>query len=186
MLGFGLLGATVSTALHEQASTGSGGKAKDQPIVEDLTGVFLRGFSAAIVVVLAVEGGLAIFGSSGSEPNPYVLLLTCLVAAAYSHEVWEYAHQALRERLGAKGTRSVLVTPDKATLLVGKSVTLKASVTGSSGKPVANAAPSWSSSDANIATVDATTGVVTGVALGVATITAKAAEVEGAAEITVK
>jgi hypothetical protein len=60
-------------------------------LVSDLTGVVIRGMSAAIVVFLAVEGGLAIFASKGSEPNPYVLLLTCFVGAVFSESVWKWA-----------------------------------------------------------------------------------------------
>ena len=62
----------------------------------------IRGFSAAVVVFLAVEGGLAIFAADRPEPNPYVLLLTCLVAAVFSEDVWEWAHKNLRDQLGGK------------------------------------------------------------------------------------
>jgi hypothetical protein len=70
-------------------------------LVSDLTAVVIRGVSAAIVVFLAVEGGLAIFSANGGEPNPYVLLLTCLVAAVFSEHIWSWMEQDLLRRLNA-------------------------------------------------------------------------------------
>jgi len=87
LLGFGLLGAACSTFIREQRTK------RDVLIVQDLTGVIVRGVSAAIVVFLAVEGGLAIFAAGSSEPNPYVLLLTCFVAAVFSEKIWEWAQE---------------------------------------------------------------------------------------------
>ena len=68
-------------------------------LVHDLPGVVIRGLSAAIVVFLAVEGGLAIFASGMAQPNPYVLLFTCLVGAVFSEDVWDWAHKQLRGKL---------------------------------------------------------------------------------------
>jgi Big-like domain-containing protein len=64
----------------------------------------------------------------------------------------------------------VTVTPASASIQVGGSVTLTASVTGD----IANKTVTWSSSDASKATVDAN-GKVTGVAVGSATIIATSA-----------
>ena len=50
---------------------------------------------------------------------------------------------------------------------------------------MAGAEFSWESSDAAVATVDAS-GLVTGVAVGVATITARAGSAQGTAEITIE
>lgn len=80
-------------------------------------------------------------------------------------------------------TLEVTVTPATATVAVGSSVTLTASVTGTN----ANKAVNWTTSDAAKATVDAN-GKVTGVAAGSATITATAAAdpgVKGSALVTV-
>ncbi|MFN7944777.1 MAG: hypothetical protein U0Z53_05460 [Blastocatellia bacterium] len=96
LLGFGLLGSACSTFVRERVRRGN-----DGVLVADLPGVVIRGLSAAIVVFLAVEGGLAIFASSGSEPNPYVLLLTCLVAAVFSEDVWRWAHRKLLENFSS-------------------------------------------------------------------------------------
>jgi hypothetical protein len=88
MIGFGLLGSACSSFVREKKEMHY---QPGQPLVGDLSGVILRGVSAAIVVFLAAQGGLAIFGSGAAEPNPYVLLLTCLVAAVFSDAVWERA-----------------------------------------------------------------------------------------------
>ena len=80
-------------------------------------------------------------------------------------------------------TLEVTVTPPSATIAVGSSVTLTASVTGTN----ANKAVNWTTSDQAKATVDAN-GKVTGVAAGTATITATAAAdagVKGSALITI-
>jgi hypothetical protein len=93
LLGFGLVGSACSTVVRQ----GPARKAGD-PVVVDLPGVIIRGLSAAVVVFLSVEGGLAVFATSTPEPSPYVLLLTCLVAAVFSEDVWDWAHDKLRER----------------------------------------------------------------------------------------
>jgi hypothetical protein len=52
-------------------------------------------------VFLAVVGGLAIFSSGNAEPNPYVLLLTCLIAAVFSETVWVWAQKELAKRFNS-------------------------------------------------------------------------------------
>lgn len=96
LLGFGLLGSAVSTFVRQRAK-----RQADGPLVGDLAGVVIRGLSAAVVVFLAVMGGLAIF-SNASEPNPYVLLLTCLIGAVFSEDVWNWARRRLAQSLGEK------------------------------------------------------------------------------------
>ena len=59
--------------------------------VEDLTSVFIRGVSAAIVVFLAVYGGLAVFAAGEADPNPYAVLFAVLVAAVFSDDAWNWA-----------------------------------------------------------------------------------------------
>ncbi len=97
MMGFGLLGAVISTFVKERRASPARDAA--QPIISDLAGVMLKGLSAAMVVFLAVQGGLAVLSGAGSEPNPYVLLLACFVAAVFSEQVWMSAQQYLYERL---------------------------------------------------------------------------------------
>jgi hypothetical protein len=104
MLGFGLLGAAISTFVRKQALLGL----QDQALVADLVGVIIRGLSAAIVVFLAALGGLAIFsnseGGQATEPNPYALFLTCLAAAVFSEDVWLRVRSRLREQAGSTKT----------------------------------------------------------------------------------
>jgi hypothetical protein len=92
MIGFGLLGSAISTFVRESHDHK---RAPGEPLVGDLAGVVLRGVSAAIVVFLAVEGGLNVFSGSASEPNPYVLLFTCIVGAVFSERVWEWAREKI-------------------------------------------------------------------------------------------
>ncbi len=92
MLGFGLLGSAVSSFVQEGRTRAPGG-----PLVSDLPALLIRGFSAAIVVFLAAEGGLAIFSGSGTvDPNPYILMFTCFGAAVFSQAAWE----RVRDKLG--------------------------------------------------------------------------------------
>lgn len=94
MLGFGLFGAAISSVVREQVT-----RAPGEPLVKDLANVIVRGLSAAVVVFLAVEGGVAIFTTSDPQPNPYVLFFTCLVGAVFSERVWEWARERLNQNL---------------------------------------------------------------------------------------
>jgi hypothetical protein len=94
LLGFGLLGSAVSSLVRNSAQ-----RPKNTPLVEELATVIIRGATAAVVVFLAVKGGLAIFTSGESSPNSYVLLLTCLIAAVFSEDVWAEAHKRLNKEL---------------------------------------------------------------------------------------
>jgi hypothetical protein len=58
-----------------------------------------RGVGAAIVVFLATYGGLAIFAGAGAQPNAYIVLFTCFLAAVFSDEVWKWSRERLIERL---------------------------------------------------------------------------------------
>jgi hypothetical protein len=93
LFGFGLLGAAASTIVRER-----GGKRRPgEALVSDLPSVMVRGMTAAIVVFLAVKGGLAVFAAGTPEPNPYVFFLTCLIAAIFSEPVFEAAQAYLRD-----------------------------------------------------------------------------------------
>jgi hypothetical protein len=93
MLGFGLLGSAVSSFVREHNTRGPG-----DPLVRDLAALLIRGFSAAIVVFLAAEGGLAIFSGSGTvDPNPYILMFTCFTAAVFSEAAWARVRKRLEE-----------------------------------------------------------------------------------------
>jgi hypothetical protein len=98
MIGFGLLGAACSTLVREKPRSVPG-----EPLVRDLAGVVVRGLSAAVVVFLGVQGGLAGFAAEEVDPNPYMLLFTCFVGAVFSEDVWTWAHQKLTGQLTATG-----------------------------------------------------------------------------------
>jgi hypothetical protein len=84
LVGFGLLGALVSSFVRAPA---------DQPTKLDFFGVVSRGASAAVVVFLAVYGGLAIVSQTTPDPNPCVVFLTCLVGAVFGDDIWTWARQ---------------------------------------------------------------------------------------------
>ena len=79
---------------------------------------------------------------------------------------------------------SVEVSPSAETITLGGTLQLSAAAFDENGQAVSGAELSWESSNASVATVDAT-GLVTGVAEGTATITASAGDVQGRAHIAV-
>jgi hypothetical protein len=93
LVGFSLLGATVSRAVR---------LGPDQPraamTLDDLLIVIAGGTTAAMVVFLASYGGLALLGTSGGDPNPYVVFVTCLIGAVYSEDVWAWARTSLLKK----------------------------------------------------------------------------------------
>jgi hypothetical protein len=101
LLGFGLLGAACSTFIRNV-----GARKPGEPLVSNLASVVIRGGSAAILVFLAVYGGLAVFAGANANPNPYVVLFTCLVAAVFSDDAWTWGAQQFRSQLsGASGAQ---------------------------------------------------------------------------------
>jgi hypothetical protein len=79
---------------------------------------------------------------------------------------------------------SVVVTPDAATIAFAATTPLTATLTDSRGNVLTGRTVTWSSSNANVASVDAT-GIVTGITAGTATITATAEGQSGIAAVTV-
>jgi xanthosine utilization system XapX-like protein len=89
LVGFSLLGATVSRVVRRQLDAPSTGFTLD-----DLLLVIAGGTTAAFVIFLAAYGGLAVLGGgTTTDPNPYVVFVTCLVGAVYSEDVWQWARQ---------------------------------------------------------------------------------------------
>jgi hypothetical protein len=92
LVGFSLMGATVSRAVR---------LTDDRPMtgmtLDDLLIVVAGGTTAAVVVFLAAYGGLALLGSAGGDPNPYIVFVTCLIGAVYSEDVWSWARNQLRK-----------------------------------------------------------------------------------------
>jgi hypothetical protein len=82
LVGFGLFGALVSTYIRVTPGAA---------VQIDTFGVVCRGLSAAIVVFLAAYGGIAIVSQSGSDPNPYLVFVTCMVGAVFGDDVWTWA-----------------------------------------------------------------------------------------------
>ncbi len=100
LVGFGLLGATASTLVRERVERRSESDSPaPRPYVDDLVGVIVRGVSSAMVVFLAAQGGLALLSTEEVAPNPYVLLLLCLVSAVFSEAVWNGAQHWLLQRM---------------------------------------------------------------------------------------
>lgn len=85
--------------------------------------------------------------------------------------------------VNANSVAAVVVTPSSATVAIGGTLQLNAVAQDSSGNPL-SVSIGWSSSNASLATVDAT-GLVTGVAQGSVTITAAAGAIQGTSTITI-
>jgi hypothetical protein len=96
MLGFGLLGSAISTFVR------SGARMEPLSLTSELVSVLVRGLSAAVVVFLAVKGGLAVFASADAEPNAYVVFFTCLIGAVFSEDVWSWARSKFLDSLRGK------------------------------------------------------------------------------------
>jgi uncharacterized protein YjdB len=83
------------------------------------------------------------------------------------------------------GPATVTVAPSSATLLVGQSTTLTATVRNADGEVLTDRAPSWASSNGAVASVSQQ-GVVSAVGPGTATISASRDGVSGTAAVTVQ
>ena len=80
---------------------------------------------------------------------------------------------------------SVTVTPNAPTVKVGATQALAATLKDEQGNVLEGRAVAWTTSAANVATVNATSGVVTGVAAGTTTITATSEGKTGSTTVTV-
>lgn len=89
MLGVGLVGCIVSSFIRR------GERVPGSPWISDPFPVIVRGFTAAVVVYLAIEGGLNIFSTASNQANPYVLLFACLIGSVFSEDVWVAARKRL-------------------------------------------------------------------------------------------
>jgi hypothetical protein len=98
LIGFGLLGAACSSFVRERLEANDHTRTSG-PLITDLPKVIVIGLSAAILAFLAVMGGLAVFFTTGSNPNPYALLLACLIAAVFGEDVWRWARSRLQKNL---------------------------------------------------------------------------------------
>jgi len=80
---------------------------------------------------------------------------------------------------------SVTVSPNSASLLVGATVQLGATLKDANGNTLAGRAVTWASSNPAVATVTASGGLVAGMAIGTATITATSEGKDGSATVAV-
>jgi hypothetical protein len=97
LIGFGLLGAAGSTFIKEKQHNG-----ENNLLVNDLTGVLIKGFTAAIVVFLGVQGSLAVLTSNSGELNAYALFFITFVAAVFSDEAWNWAKNKFWKDFGSE------------------------------------------------------------------------------------
>jgi hypothetical protein len=88
MFGFGLLGAAISSFITARREAL---RDPTTPLVDNLSVVIIRGFSAAIVIFLATKGSIAVINNGSNDPNPYVLFFACIVGAVYSERIWDWA-----------------------------------------------------------------------------------------------
>ena len=102
MFGFGLLGSAVVTFVRRRPGQ-SAAQLMLGSVAGEVASIIARGLSAAIVVFLAVKGGLAIFSGGETNPNAYVLFFTCLVGAVFSEDVWDWARKKFAGQLPANG-----------------------------------------------------------------------------------
>jgi len=136
-MGFGLLGSACSSFVREQiiddgASLSSRPDQPDRiragsdaqisrPLVSNLPKVTIIGLSAAILAFLSVVGGLSIFSTNTTDPNPYALLLACLVAAAFGEDIWDWTRHELHRRkkqfISQDMEENTVSTQDKAQTL---------------------------------------------------------------------
>lgn len=106
MIGFGLLGAAVTNYVRTDIPNG-------QTVAAER--VIIQGVSAAIVVFLSVQGGLAMLASGDKEPNGYVMCFACFVGAVFSEHVWVWARVRLMQMLPDKSPTNPPTSPPVAT-----------------------------------------------------------------------
>lgn len=94
MFGFGLIGAAMRATAASPArreATALNDVLPNSPVAA----IVLRSITAAIVVFLAIQGGLAVASDREASANPYLLYFLCFVAAVFSEEVWLWARGKL-------------------------------------------------------------------------------------------
>ncbi len=97
MIGFGLFGASIAQIIR---TCHEGGIKTVPPDFAGMTAI--QGLAAAVVLYLAVHGGLVLVSGADSEPNGYVLCFLCLVGSVFSDRVWSWASQRLNTILDGR------------------------------------------------------------------------------------
>jgi hypothetical protein len=118
MLGFGLFGATIASYIRKFQNANFSNIA-----YEELIAVLIQGFSAAIVIFLAVQGGLAVFTSNLAKPNAYVLYFTCFIGAVFSEDVWTWAQKKMNENMAQGQPGQAATQPGQAATQPGQAAT---------------------------------------------------------------
>ncbi|WP_270934413.1 hypothetical protein [Falsiroseomonas oryzae] len=104
LLGFGFFGA-MSTTFIRQIAAGGG-----QPVTPAawIVPALIRGIAAAMLVFLAVLGGISVFTQANPPLNAYAVFLSCFIAAVFSEDVWDWARRRQQEQFardrGAKAS----------------------------------------------------------------------------------
>lgn len=94
LIGFGLLGAGGSTFIKEKKNNEN-----SKVLIDDLAGVLIKGFTAAIVIFLGVQGSLAVLTTGQETPNAYALFFITFVAAVFSDDAWKWAENRFAKDL---------------------------------------------------------------------------------------
>ena len=101
-------------------------------------------------------------------------------------QVRVHLYDILRNSFGVQPRPvSISVSPQSAALYVGQTLQLSATGTDAFGNPVPNVTPVWSTTNASVASVNASTGVVSAIAPGSATILAQFDSLAASVPITV-
>ena len=153
LLGFGFFGALASSFIR---------RARTREALLDtelIVPALIRGVAAAVLIFLAVVGGIAVFTRADPEPNPYAVFLACFIAAVFSEDVWEWARRRQIEQLGKVDGQAVKIT---TTSLPDGSVNIaySAEIEATGGTPPLK----WQVTPALPAglSLDATAGVISG------------------------
>jgi hypothetical protein len=88
MIGFGLFGSAITLYVTTKED-----EDKKKKVGHNVMLVLVRGFSATVVVFLAIRGGIAILNTGSNNPNPLVLFLFCFIGSVFSEPIWEWAKQ---------------------------------------------------------------------------------------------
>jgi hypothetical protein len=117
LLGFGFFGALASSFIRRAQAPARSGRVESEGDTAEMTSssgrgreslanldlivpALIRGVAAAVLIFLAVAGGIAVFTRADPEPNPYAVFLACFIASVFSEDVWEWAHRRQTAQLG--------------------------------------------------------------------------------------
>lgn len=124
MIGFGLFGSAISlniTAATRSREESGEEKEKKAKVSHNVMLVLVRGFSATVVVFLAIRGGIAILNNGSNNPNPLILFLFCFIGSVFSDPIWVWAKNKIDKTFpGEGGTASAVEKNRQPALVDGK------------------------------------------------------------------